>query len=66
MIDVRIWGLLHILRMHGQNLTKVFIFIITDKIYGGIIMFHQFFKNSYAPVYPCPLIVLLQCFSQIH
>ena len=35
-----------------------FILIITDKIYVGIVMHHQFFKNSYAPVFPYPLIVL--------
>ena len=36
--------------MNGQNLTKSCILIITDKIYVEIVMHHQFFKNSYAPV----------------
>ena len=58
LIDVRLWFLLHILRMNGQNLTKFCILIITDKIYVGIVKHHQFFKNSYVPVFPCPLIVL--------
>ena len=32
LIDVRIWFLLHILRMNGQNLTKFSTHIIIDKI----------------------------------
>ena len=43
--------------MNGQDLTKLCILIITDKINVKNVMHHQFFKNSYAPVYPCPLIV---------
>ena len=33
--------------MNGLNLTKFCILIITDKIYVGIGMYFQFFKNSY-------------------
>ena len=54
MIDVIIWALLKILRMNGQNLTKFFILIITDKIYVGIVMRHQFFIHRYAPEYILP------------
>ena len=54
MVKVRLWFLLHILRMNGQDLTKFCILIITDKIYVRIVMHHQFFKNRYAPVYPYP------------
>ena len=35
LIDARIWFLLHILRMNGQNSTKFCIHIIFDKIYVG-------------------------------
>ena len=55
LIDVRLWFLLHILRINGQDLTKFCIFIITDKIYVRNVMHHQFLKNSDAP---CPLTVL--------
>ena len=65
LIDVRIWFLLNTLRINNQNLTKFFILIITDKIYVLIVMDHQCFKHSYAPVYPCPLIVLRRGYSQI-
>ena len=64
LIEVRFWFLVHILIMNGQNLT-IFITIISDKIYVGIVMHHQIFKNSYVPVYLCPLIVLWWGFSQI-
>ena len=33
--------------MNGQNLTKFCILIITDKIYVGIVMHHQFFKLEF-------------------
>ena len=36
--------------MNRQYLTKFCILIITDKIYVGIVMHHQFFKNSYSPL----------------
>ena len=49
MMDVIIWVLLKILRMNGQNLTHFCILIITDNIYVGIVMCHQFFKHRYAP-----------------
>ena len=51
MIDSRIWFLLHILRMNGQNLIKFCIHIIIDKIYVGIVK-HDFLANleqSYDP-----------------
>ena len=65
MIDVRIWFLFNIFRMNGHNLTKFCILIITDKIYLGIVTHHQFFKQSYATVYICPLIALWRGYSQI-
>ena len=37
MIDIRIWFLLHILRMNVHNLTKFYIHIIIDKIYFEIV-----------------------------
>ena len=58
MIDVRMWFLFNILRMNGQNIIKFCILIITDQIYVGIVMHRQFFKQSYATVYLCPVIAL--------
>ena len=48
LIDVRIWFLLNILRMNGQNLTKFCLHIIIDKIYFVIVK-HLFLQicNSY-------------------
>ena len=43
LIDVRIWFLLHILRMNVQNLA-VFCIHIIDKIYVEIVKRHFFFK----------------------
>ena len=43
LIYVRIWFLLNILRMNGQNLTKFCIHIIIDKIYIGIVK-HYFLE----------------------
>ena len=40
LIDVRIWFLLNILKMNGQNLTKFCTHIIIDKIYVGIVKGH--------------------------
>ena len=40
LIDIRIWFLLKILKMNGQNLTKFCIYIIIDKIYLGIVKRH--------------------------
>ena len=40
LIDVRIFVLLHILRMHGHNLTKFSKHIFIDKIYNEIIKHH--------------------------
>ena len=65
LIEIRILFSINILRINKQNLTKFCILIITDKIYAGIFMYHQFFKQSYAPVYLCPLIVLWRDYSQI-
>ena len=65
MIDVRMWFLFNILRMNGQNLTKFCILIITYKMYVGSVMHHQFFKQSYATVYLCPVIALWRGYSQI-
>ena len=42
MIDARIWFLLYIFRMNGQNLTKFCIHIIIDKIFVGILKCHFF------------------------
>ena len=65
MIDVRMWFLFNILRMNGENLTIFCILIITDKIYIGIVMHHQFFKQSYATVYLCSVVTLWRGYSQI-
>ena len=65
MTDVRMWFLFNILRTNGQNLTKVYILIITDKIFVGIVMHHQFFKQSYVTVYLCPVTALWRGYSQI-
>ena len=35
--------------MNGQNLTKFCILIITDKIYVGIVMYHQLFEKQLCP-----------------
>ena len=35
--------------MNGQNVTKSRILIITDKIYVGIVMHHQFLKKQLCP-----------------
>ena len=43
LIDIRIWFLLNILRMNGQNLTKFCIHIMIDQIYTGIVK-HNFLK----------------------
>ena len=43
LIDARIWFLLHIFRMNGQNSTKFCIHIIIDKIFVGILKRHFFF-----------------------
>ena len=51
MIDVRIWFLLNVLRMHGQILTKFCMHITIDKIYVWIVTWHQFFKQIYSPEY---------------
>ena len=45
MIDARIWFLLHIYRMNGQNSTKFCIHIIIDKIFVGILKCHFIFAN---------------------
>ena len=42
-MDARIWFLLHIFRMNGQNSTKFCIHIIIDKIFVGILKGHYFF-----------------------
>ena len=65
MTDVRMWFLFNILRTNGQNLAKFYIFIITDKIYVGIAMHDQFFKQSYVTVYLCPVIAQWRGYSQI-
>ena len=44
LIHVRIWFLLHILRMNVHNITKFCIHIIIDKIYVGIVKHHFFCK----------------------
>ena len=44
---VKIWFLLHILRMNGQDLTKFCIHITNDKINVWIVTCHQFFKQFY-------------------
>ena len=51
LIDARIWFLIHILRMNGQNSTKFCIHIIFDKIYVGIVKRHFFanLQQSYNP-----------------
>ena len=65
MTDVRMCFLFNILRKNGQNLTKFYIIIITDKIYVGIVMHHHLFKQSYVTVYLCPVIGLWRGYSQI-
>ena len=51
LIDVRIWFLLHILRMNGQNETKFCISVMINKIYVNIVKRHFFvnLQQSYNP-----------------
>ena len=51
LINVKIWCLLNVLGLNGQNLTKFCILIITNEIYVGIVMQHQFITQSYAAEY---------------
>ena len=46
MTVVRMWFLINILRTNGQNLTKFYILSITDKIFVGIVIHHQFFQTE--------------------
>ena len=60
-IDVRIWFLLNILRINGQNLTKFCIDIIIDKNYFGIVKHHVLkFCNRAAALDLCQHLVFTQ------